>query len=584
MSEAKTHIKLGQFAATAICGNDILSSALYVSGIAAIFAGVYAPVVLLIVSAVLFLYRLVYREVVEALPVNGGAYNCLLNATSKTFAAVAGVMTILSYIATAVISAKVAIEYLHVVVHGLPIIPLTIALLAVFAVLVIAGVKDSAKVAMGIFGFHIITLAAVVVMGVVAFMQGKIIFGENILATSEIIKNNGGLVRALFLAFSASLLGISGFESSANFVEEQKEGVFKKTLNNMWAGVSFFNPAIALVLISILPIGVIAIAKDFVLADAAKALGGEYFAYWIVADAFLVLSGAVLTSYIGVTGLINRMALDGCLPSALLKENSKGSHPRIIITFFFLCTSILLITQGELLSLAGVYTISFLGVMSLFALGNLILRETRGELKRPYQAPIFAVIAAFLATATGIVGNILLDSRNLYFFGMYFVPSILVIFFMLYEDSFFSAISSVTKPFPFIHTIVKRKLQSLLNRHFIVFIHHPSRLYNALNYINRNEHGIRVTIVHCKDESGEVAPSDISFVQLKKLLPQLQQSGVFPHLKVEMMYKNKPFGPEIVASVAKDLKVPLNRVLIGSIHHYHDFDYHEFGGVRIISG
>jgi len=34
------------------------------------------------------------------------------------------------------------------------------------------------------------------------------------------------------------MLGISGFESSANYVEEQKEGVFPKTLRNMW--VVFF--------------------------------------------------------------------------------------------------------------------------------------------------------------------------------------------------------------------------------------------------------------------------------------------------------------------------------------------------------
>ena len=75
------HIKLGEWFATAISGNDILSSALYVSGIAIIFGGIYAPLILLAVAGVLFLYKAVYTEVVEALPVNGGAYNCLLNGT-----------------------------------------------------------------------------------------------------------------------------------------------------------------------------------------------------------------------------------------------------------------------------------------------------------------------------------------------------------------------------------------------------------------------------------------------------------------------------------------------------------------------
>ncbi len=44
---------LNQWLATGICGNDITSSVLYVSGIAAVYAGVLAPVVLLAVIVVL---------------------------------------------------------------------------------------------------------------------------------------------------------------------------------------------------------------------------------------------------------------------------------------------------------------------------------------------------------------------------------------------------------------------------------------------------------------------------------------------------------------------------------------------------
>lgn len=75
MAQEIVHKKLGQFASTAIAGNDILSSCLYVSGIAILFAGVFAPLVFLLIALVLFLYRFVYTEVVEALPLNGGAYN-----------------------------------------------------------------------------------------------------------------------------------------------------------------------------------------------------------------------------------------------------------------------------------------------------------------------------------------------------------------------------------------------------------------------------------------------------------------------------------------------------------------------------
>jgi hypothetical protein len=80
---------IGQLAATAICGNDITSSCLYVSALAILYAGRWAPVVLLFVAVLLHLFRSIYGEVVGALPLNGGAYNALLNTTSKFRASIA---------------------------------------------------------------------------------------------------------------------------------------------------------------------------------------------------------------------------------------------------------------------------------------------------------------------------------------------------------------------------------------------------------------------------------------------------------------------------------------------------------------
>ena len=67
--------RLGVWPATAICGNDITSSCLYVAALSAIYAGKYAPLCLLLVGCVLYLYRWIYAEVGDALPLNGGAYN-----------------------------------------------------------------------------------------------------------------------------------------------------------------------------------------------------------------------------------------------------------------------------------------------------------------------------------------------------------------------------------------------------------------------------------------------------------------------------------------------------------------------------
>lgn len=47
---------------------------------------------------------------------------------------------------------------------------------------------------------------------------------------------------------------------------------------------------------------------------------GEAFAFWVSLDAFVVLSGAVLTAYVGISGLLARMAKDRCLPQFILRK------------------------------------------------------------------------------------------------------------------------------------------------------------------------------------------------------------------------------------------------------------------------
>lgn len=578
----KIHTKLGEFAATAICGNDILSSCLYVSGIAIIFAGVLAPLVSFFIAIVLYIYKAVYTEVVEALPVNGGAYNCLLNSSSKSLASVAGVMTILSYIATAVLSAKIGIEYLSRVI-AIDIFWGTIILLGGFTILVITGIKDSARVAMGIFVFHIVALTMFLLMGGYDFFsRGTHLLLENLQHTSFLIDKNDGIFLTFVFAFSASLLGVSGFESSANFVEEQQHGVFRKTLKNMILGVIIFNPLIALVVLNTLSHSSIGLAKDFLLADSAFALGGRAFEIFISIDAFLVLSGAVLTSFVGVSGLISRMASDGCLPNFLSHRNSRGAHDRVVISFFLLCVSILLITKGELLSLAGVYTISFLGVMTMFAFGNLVMRHTRSDLKRTYRAPLLFVFIAFTATFLGMLGNIKIDPQNFRYFVGYFLPAIFVVICIIYQDYIVGFLLRLFGKVPFVSIYLQNHFDSIISGKFLIFVHHVGRLQEILDYVNKNESGREIILIHCRNEGLSDQQNKSEFEDIQRTLSAIQHGGFYRHLNLVLIHIDDIFSPVLVDTLAKRYHLGKNRVMIGSIHHEHDFDYENFGGVRII--
>jgi amino acid transporter len=137
-------------------------------------------------------------------------------------------------------------------------------------------------------------------------------------------------------------------------------------------------------------------------------------------DAAIVLSGALLTAFVGTTGLVKRLALDRCLPQSLLKENQwRHTSHRIIIAFFLLCASILWITQGHVQTLAGVYTMSLLGVMALFAIGNIFLKIKRSELPRHYRPGWLTVLIALAATLVGLIGNVALPTLLLGFLSLF---------------------------------------------------------------------------------------------------------------------------------------------------------------------
>ncbi|MBI9040990.1 APC family permease [Lutibacter sp.] len=588
METKKVHKKLNELASTAICGNDISSSVLYVSALAIAFAGQYAWITLLIVSLVLFLFRKIYGEVVGALPLNGGAYNALLNTTSKGMASFAATLTLLSYMATAVISANEAIHYLHHLIPSMPIIISTIGLLLFFAILTIGGITESSRVAIGIFLFHLTSLA---------ILSAFIIYFLNNNGVQMFFQNwhfpvkGGSVINAIFLGFAASMLGVSGFESSANFVEEQKAGVFPKTLRNMWAIVSIINPLMAVFALALFTIPLLQ-SNEFqntLLIEMGNYVGGKWVAILIAVDAFLVLSGAVLTSFVGVTGLLERMTLDRIMPQFFLKKSKTGSSYRIIIMFFFLSVSVLLITNGDVKLLAGVYTISFLSVMALFGVGNILLKVKRSSLPRPEIASWFSIFFAIGAVLIALIGNVLMDtpegsSNNIIVFLDYFVPSIIFIIIMLNRTMLLTfllnAIHTVFDPIrKFVYNIDKNILATInqINSQEFVFFtkgDNIATLNKVMLYIIKNEHTKRIKIVLALEKDQEAPPN------LPKEIEFLGKE--YPEINIEFSVVDGQFSPKLIKELSQKWNIPVNFMFIGSPSDKFPYKIEELGGVRLI--
>jgi len=573
----KVHKKLGELASTAICGNDISSSVLYVSALSIFYAGQYAWITLLIVAFVLFLFRKIYGEVVGALPLNGGAYNALLNTTSKQMASLAATLTLLSYMATAVISANEAIHYLHHLIPNMPIIIATVVLLGIFAVLTIGGITESSKVAIGIFIFHLVSLLILTLfIGFFLSQNGFSVFFEN----QDAPLREGSIGMAIFFGFAASMLGVSGFESSANFVEEQADGVFPKTLKNMWSVVSVINPLMALFALALFALPVLQSDsfQNTLLIEMGEHVGGNWLGVLIAIDAVLVLSGAVLTSYVGVSGLLERMTLDRILPQYFLKKNKQGSSYRIIIMFFLLSVSVLLITQGNVKLLAGVYTISFLSVMALFGIGNILLKVKRSKLPRPEQASWIAVIIAIIAVGFALSGNVLMPPRdnmpsNITIFMPYFLTAMGFIFMMLNRIIILRTILKIVKYF---NSKIIKTINDIVKQEFVFFTKgdHLANLNKVMLYIKQNEHTRKikiVTVLNKGEKSSEKLTTDISFLDRE-----------YPEIDIDFVVIHDTFGPKLINKLSKEWDIPVNFMFIGSPGDKFPYRVEQLGGVRLI--
>ncbi|MCB0772650.1 MAG: amino acid permease, partial [Flavobacteriales bacterium] len=314
------------------------------------------------------------------------------------------------------------------------------------------------------------------------------------------------------------------------------------------------------------------------------AIGGNWLELVIVVDAVVVLCGAVLTSYVGVTGLVKRMTLDRILPQVLLRENKRGSSPRIIILFFLLCLSVLLITNARVEALAGVYTISFLTVMAFFALGNFLLKIKRARLPRPETASTAAVTMALAGVITALYGNVKLDPEHLVVFLQYFAPAIIIIAILLNRKAILEYlmiwVSGFVESMPGLAVLgrftISRTIRRLNRQEFVYFTKGDdlSILNRVMMYVQANEITRKLRIVTVLKEGEHVR---------KEFLDDLHVlDRAYSELDVEFIEMRGIFGPELIQRLSAEWNIPTNFMFIGSPGDRFPYRVADMGGVRLV--
>ena len=287
--------------------------------------------------------------------------------------------------------------------------------------------------------------------------------------------------------------------------------------------------------------------------------------------------------------MLERLALDRILPQYLLKKNKKGSSYRIILIFLALTISILLITNGDVKLLAGIYTISFLLVMGLFGIGNVLLKIRRNSLPRPEKASWLAIIFAITAVIIALTGNILMKPRegvpsNVSVFLEYFIPTILFITVMLNRTlllkMLLKLIHSIFDPFRNLIFTIDKKILSVIeeinSQEFVYFTKNDDveTLNKVLLYIQKNEHTKKLKIVNATKNGNVITKqfrNDISVVDRE-----------YPMIKIDFIELDDFFGPELIVTLSNDWKIPINFMFIGSPGSHFPYKIEELGGVRLI--
>ncbi len=372
--------------AAGVVGADIGTSVFYGTGILFPIVGYLAPLIILAVCLMMWAFKKTYEEGLALSPYNGGAYSMILRSLGRQAAVLAGALTVVSYLATAAVSSLSGAHYLSSMwKHGLSnstVVLLAFIPIIFFALLNIKGMKEPAKLVTVIAAFHFALLIIISLWGL-----GFLIWnwgGIDLSGFTEFKTPSGHLsFNLLMYGFAAGFLGITGFESAAQIVEEL-EGPALETVRKLYKTViilvSLTAPAISFLCLALLSQDEVMKNTDALLSILSNKLGGRFLLTVIVIDATLTLFAATNTAFVGFIGLSTTMAKQGNLPRFMLtrvahKYPQLQGYPLIAVPFMVIALMMCALVAGEVGILAKVYEIAFLGVMVSFCVGVVLLRN-----------------------------------------------------------------------------------------------------------------------------------------------------------------------------------------------------------------
>ncbi|MFK8138573.1 MAG: APC family permease [Bdellovibrionales bacterium] len=405
-----------------IVGADIGTSVFYSTGLLFPKVGYLAPFFILFVCLMMWLFKRTYEEGIGMSPYNGGAYVMVLRTIGRRAAVLVGSLTVLSYLATAAVSSLAGAHYITSLSDGHSnsgtIVLLSFIPIITFGLLNIRGIKEPAKIVTTIAATH---FGLLIIMGI---WSGFYLLTHDIQWSKMITHMPKDLGTAAILhGFAAAFLGITGFESAAQIVEELQEPLnetVKKLYRAVVILVSLSAPVISFMCLAVLTHDEVLDNRTALLSGLANKIGGRTLLLVLVFDATLTLFAAVNTAYVGFIGLATTMAKQGNLPQMLLtrlahKFPSIQGYPFIALPFMFIAMFMTGFAHDKDSVLEEVYGMAFLAVMVSFALGVVLMRNRslRKDVERGVLSQLIINFKGFKIPVIPMISGITLAAAQL---------------------------------------------------------------------------------------------------------------------------------------------------------------------------
>jgi hypothetical protein len=190
-------------------------------------------------------------------------------------------------------------------------------------------------------------------------------------------------------------------------------------------------------------------------------------------------------------------------------------------------------------------------------------------------------LVGLFATLSGIVGNIIIDYKNLLFFLTYFIPTVTVVSIVYLRIRILKFIVNLENKLMdkiFIwRSMMIDKIMDITSQEVLVFTRGGNlpKLRRAFDYIIKNEDSHKVYVVYLQNKKDEKVIKDLQ-ADLEVL------NRTYPEIEIEFICREGTFGPEVVRQFSKELNIPINNMFIGAPEEKHDFTIQDLGGVRVI--